>query len=235
MFYGYGGDSGYLLLVLFAFIISLWASHNVQKSFLKYSKVPNDKGLSGAEAARILIQRNNLNVTVDRAPGGALGDHYDPRTKTVRLSPDVYDGRSVAALSVASHEVGHAIQHAHGYKPLEFRTAIFPVASFASQAWTFFFLAGLLFSSRGGSGYTLITIAIALFAAGLLFQLITLPVEFDASRRALAQMGDQGLLGSHEIPGARAVLKSAALTYVAAALMGIANLLRLLAIRGRRD
>lgn len=234
MLYGYGGFDKYYLLVLIAFAISMWASHNVQKSFIKYSKVPNDRGISGAEAARILIQRNNLNVSVDRAQGGMLGDHYDPRTRTVRLSPDVYDGRSVAALSVASHEVGHAIQHAHGYKPLEFRTAFFPIASFASQTWTFIFLLGLLFG-RGSGAYTIFTIAIMMFAAGLLFQLITLPVEFDASRRALAQMGDQGLLGTHEIGGARAVLKSAAMTYVAAALMGIANLLRLLAIRGRRD
>ena len=231
--YGYGGNGGYLILVLLAFILSMWASHNVQKSFQKYAKVANDRGISGAEAARILIQRNNLSVSVDRAPGGALSDHYDPRTKTVRLSPEVYDGRSISALSVASHEVGHAIQHAHGYKPLEFRTAFFPIASIASQIWTFFFLAGIFIG--GSSSYTFFTIAILLFAAGLLFQIITLPVEFDASRRALAQMGDQGLLGTHEIVGARAVLKSAALTYVAAALMGLANLLRLLSMRGRRD
>lgn len=220
------------LLIIGIFLLSLWASNNVQRSFVKYSKVPNDRGLSGAEAARILVQRNNLNVNIDRSLGGMLSDHYDPRTNTVHLSQEVYDGRSISALSVASHEVGHAIQHAHGYKPLEFRTTLFPVASFASQAWTLFFFMGLLFTS--GTNF-FINIAIVLFSMGLLFQIITLPVEFDASRRALAQMTDQGLLGSSEVLGARAVLKSAALTYVMAALMGIANLLRLLSLRGRRN
>lgn len=220
------------LIIIGIFLLSLWASNNVQRSFVKYSKVPNDRGLSGAEAARILVQRNHLNVNVDRSSGGMLSDHYDPRTNTVHLSQEVYDGRSISALSVASHEVGHAIQHARGYKPLEFRTSLFPVASFASQIWTLFFFMGLLFTS--GTNF-FINIAIVLFSMGLLFQIITLPVEFDASRRALAQMTDQGLLGSSEVPGARAVLKSAALTYVMAALMGIANLLRLLSLRGRRN
>lgn len=224
-------DSLYLLL-LAIFLLSLWASSNVQRAFIKYSKVPNDRGLSGAEAARLLVQRNNLSVKIDRSPGGSLSDHYDPRTKTVRLSPEVYDGRSVSALSVASHEVGHAIQHAYGYKPLDFRTTLFPVASFASQAWTLFFFMGMFFQSNSSF---FLDMAIILFSLGLLFQIVTLPVEFDASRRALAQMTDQGLLGSGEMVGARAVLKSAALTYVMAALMGIANLLRLLSIRGRRD
>lgn len=221
-------DGLYLLLLLILFI-SMWASSNVHKSFDKYAKVPNDRGISGAEAARILVQRNNLNVTVARSPGGSLSDHYDPRSRTVRLSPEVFDGRSVSALSVASHEVGHAIQHAYGYKPLDFRTSLFPLASFASQSWTIFFFMGILF----GSTNFFINVAIMLFGLGLLFQLVTLPVEFDASRRALAQMSDQGLLGSSEIVGARAVLKSAALTYVMAALMGVVQLLRLLSIRGR--
>lgn len=220
------------LLILLVLLLSLWASNKVQRSFVKYSKVPNDRGLSGAEAARILAQRNNLNISVSRSPGGSLSDHYDPRTRTVRLSSEVYDGRSVSALSVASHEVGHAIQHAYGYKPLEFRTSLFPLASLASQSWTIFFFMGILFS---GTTNFFINIAIVLFSLGLLFQIITLPVEFDASRRALAQMTDQGLLGSSEMAGARAVLKSAALTYVMAALMGVVNLLRLLQVRGRRD
>ncbi len=223
---------GLYLLIIIIFFVSMWASNNVQKSFTKYSKVPNDRGISGAEAARILAQRNNLNISVDRSPGGSLSDHYDPRSRAVRLSPEVYDGRSVAALSVASHEVGHAIQHAYGYKPLDFRTSLFPLASFASQSWTIFFFMGLLFA---GNTNFFINIAITLFSLGLLFQIVTLPVEFDASRRALAQMTDHGLLGSSEMGGARAVLKSAALTYVMAALMGVANLLRLLSMRGRRD
>lgn len=222
---------GLYLLVIVVFLLSIWASSNVQKSFNKYAKVANDRGISGAEAARFLVQRNNLSVRVDRSHGGTLSDHYDPRTNTVRLSPEVYDGRSVSALSVASHEVGHAIQHAYGYKPLDFRTSLFPLASFASQSWTIFFFMGLLF---GGSHF-LMNMAIGLFALGLLFQVATLPVEFDASRRALAQMQDHGLLGSSELVGARAVLKSAALTYVMAALMGLVQLLRLLAIRGERD
>ncbi|HZK10636.1 MAG TPA: zinc metallopeptidase [Clostridia bacterium] len=224
-------DQLYLLIILI-FLLSMWASNNVQRSFIKYSKVPNDRNLSGAEAARILVQRNNLNVNIERSQGGMLSDHYDPRTNTVRLSPEVFDGRSISSLSVASHEVGHAIQHAYGYKPLEFRTSFFPIASFASKTWTLFFFMGLFFYS--GTNF-FINIAIGLFAAGLLFQLLTLPVEFDASRRALVQMTDQGLLGTSEIPGARAVLKSAALTYVMAALMGVANLLRLLSLRGRRS
>ncbi|NLY35746.1 MAG: zinc metallopeptidase [Tissierellia bacterium] len=222
---------GYFLLIIVLSMLSVWASSQVQRSFVKYSKVPNDRGLTGAEAARILVQRNNLNVNIDRSPGGMLSDHYDPRTNTVRLSPEVYDGRSVASLSVASHEVGHAIQHAFGYKPLAFRTTLFPVASFASQAWTLFFFMGLFI----GRTNFFINIAIVLFSMGLLFQIITLPVEFDASRRALAQMTDQGLLGTSQMPGARAVLKSAALTYVMAALMGVANLMRLLSLRGRRN
>ena len=177
-------------------------------------------GMSGADVARQILDRNGLHdVPVETSPGGPLSDHYDPRHKSVHLSEPVYGGRSVASTAIAAHEVGHAIQHAKAYGPFRARAALWPVVAFASNAWFFLLLIGMFAQVLG-----LIQLAILLFAVVVLFQLVTLPVEFDASRRALAQVNDLGLLVQSESQGARKVLTAAAMTYVAAALAALSQL-----------
>jgi len=211
----------YLLFILPALLLSLYAQFKVQSTFNRYSQVRSVKGLTGAEVASAILRRNGMTgrVNVD-AVKGSLSDHYDPVARTVRLSETVYGRNSISAVGVAAHEVGHAIQHAEHYGPLELRHRIVPVTNFASSASFPILLIGFIFNSLD-----LIFIGIILFSAVVLFHIVTLPVELNASRRAVVQLADAGLVSSHEIPMVKKVLGAAALTYLAATLSAVANLL----------
>lgn len=230
MFY-LGYDSTYIL-VLIGVAICLLASSRVNSVFRRYSKVRSRSGLTGREAAERILRANGIyDVTVRHIPGN-LTDHYDPRNKTLGLSDSTYGSASVAAIGVAAHECGHAVQHATGYAPLKFRGALVPVANFGSTlAWPLI-LIGLLIGSRSASLF--INMGILLFSAAVLFQLVTLPVEFNASNRAVKVLETTGMLYPEEIRQTKAVLGAAALTYVASAASAILQLLRLLLITGRR-
>src|SRR5918997_6745445 len=188
----------------------LWAQLRVKRTFAKYSQVAPRSGMNGAQAAAAVLQSSGLPNLQIRGVAGRLTDHYDPRSRTLNLSQDVGQARSLAALGVAAHEAGHAIQDAQGYKPMRVRQTLVPVATFGQSVWILPVFAGLILGLTG-----LTTIGLVLFAAVVLFQLVTLPVEFDASKRALVALQDQGLLVGDEVNGARAVLNAAALTYVA--------------------
>jgi Zn-dependent membrane protease YugP len=209
------------------------ASARVKGTFNKYSQLRSMSGMNGAQVALRVLQAAGIYDVQVRHVSGSLTDHYDPRTKTVNLSDPVYNATSVAALGVAAHECGHAIQHAKSYAPLSIRSALVPIANFGSMlAWPVI-LIGLLFNTR--SSGLIIDIGILLFSAAVLFQLVTLPVEFDASRRALVMLRTQGILADDELKYTRRVLKSAALTYVASAAAAILQLLRIILItNGRR-
>lgn len=232
--YGYGGlyyDWTYIL-VLFGFILTLAAQGLVQSAFNRYSRVRSRSGLTGAEAAREVLRAAGIyDVSVERVRG-ELTDHYDPRTKVLRLSQSTYDSTSVAAVGVAAHECGHAMQKQDGYAPLALRSCLVPAAGFGSQlAWPVF-LAGLLLSFG-----PLMTLGIWLFGLAVLFQLITLPVEINASRRAVRILDETGLTTEEESRAVKRVLTAAAFTYVAALAQSLLQLLRLLILRGgrRRD
>ncbi|WP_461371419.1 zinc metallopeptidase [Candidatus Darwinibacter acetoxidans] len=217
------------ILVLPAMLLAMYAQFKVKSTFSRYLQERSQAGLTGAQVAREILNANGLhNVSVERI-GGQLTDHYDPRSGTVRLSSHVYDGTSVAAVGVAAHEVGHAVQHARGYVPLGLRTSLFPVASIGSQMAFPLFMLGFLFSVD-----MLMLVGIWFFIAALGFQLITLPVEFNASKRALAALQSGGYLSKAEVPKAKAVLSAAALTYVAAVAVAASQLIRLLFLRGQR-
>ena len=230
MFY-LGYDSTYIL-VLIGVAICLLASSRVNSVFRRYSTVRSRSGLTGREAAERILRANGIyDVTVRHIPGN-LTDHYDPRNKTLGLSDSTYGSASVAAIGVAAHECGHAVQHATGYAPLKFRGALVPVANFGSTlAWPLI-LIGLLIGSRSASLF--INMGILLSSAAVLFQLVTLPVEFNASNRAVKVLETTGMLYPEEIRQTKAVLGAAALTYVASAASAILQLLRLLLITGRR-
>ena len=232
-YYGYYFDPTYILIIIAA-IISLIAQWRVNSAFSKYSRVASMSGMTGADAARMILQSNGItDVSVQRV-SGKLTDHYNPSTKVLNLSESVYGSTSVAAVGVAAHECGHAIQHARGYFPLSLRTALVPVANIGSQLSWIFIIAGAVLSFN----QTLITIGIIMFSAAVLFQLVTLPVEFNASARALEQLQSNGILYNDEVRQTRKVLSAAALTYVAAAATAILQLLRLIILfggRGRRD
>ncbi len=230
MFY-LGYDSTYIL-VLIGVAICLLASSRVNSVFRRYSTVRSRSGLTGREAAERILRANGIyDVTVRHIPGN-LTDHYDPRNKTLGLSDSTYGSASVAAIGVAAHECGHAVQHATGYAPLKFRGALVPVANFGSTlAWPLI-LIGLLIGSRSASLF--INMGILLFSAAVLFQLVTLPVEFNASNRAVKVLETTGMLYPEEIRQTKAVLGAAALTYVASAASAILQLLRLLLITGGR-
>lgn len=216
-------DPMYLLVMLPGMALSFWASAKVKSTFHKYSQVRPSSGLSGAEAARELIRRAGVDTVRVEPVQGFLSDHYDPGAKALRLSPDVYDGRSLAALGVAAHEAGHALQHADGYAPLKFRSLVVKPASFGQSGGMYIAMAGLLFNAP-----TMVWLGIILFSAFLLFTLVTLPVEFNASSRAVRVLVDAGMVTRQEAPGTRAVLNAAALTYVAAAISALMQLLYLL-------
>lgn len=222
-------DRSYIVYVLPALILALLAQMNVQSTFNRYSRVGNARGLTGADVARRILDQNGLySVRVERV-GGRLSDHYDPRSRVVRLSQDVYDGRSVASIGVAAHETGHAIQHSTAYAPLSIRNAIIPVTQFSSSAAIWILLIGFFFSWQ-----PLMLAGIVLFSFAVFFQLVTLPVEFNASSRALRILDSSDILYGEELKGARKVLHAAALTYVAATVVAFAQLLRLISIFGRR-
>ena len=223
----YYWDPTYILVVIGA-VICMIASARVKGTFNKYSQLRSMSGMNGAQVAQRVLQAAGIYDVQVRHVSGSLTDHYDPRTKTVNLSDPVYNATSVAALGVAAHECGHAIQHAKSYAPLSIRSALVPIANFGSMlAWPVI-LIGLLFNTR--SSGLIIDIGILLFSAAVLFQLVTLPVEFDASRRALVMLRTQGILADDELRYTRRVLKSAALTYVASAAAAILQLLRIILI-----
>lgn len=228
----YYWDPTYILVVIGA-VICMIASARVKGTFNKYSQLRSMSGMNGAQVAQRVLQAAGIYDVQVRHVSGSLTDHYDPRTKTVNLSDPVYNATSVAALGVAAHECGHAIQHAKSYAPLSIRSALVPIANFGSMlAWPVI-LIGLLFNTR--SSGLIMDIGILLFSAAVLFQLVTLPVEFDASRRALVMLRTQGILADDELRYTRRVLKSAALTYVASAAAAILQLLRIILItNGRR-
>ena len=228
----YYWDPTYILVVIGA-VICMIASARVKGTFNKYSQLRSMSGMNGAQVTQRVLQAAGIYDVQVRHVSGSLTDHYDPRTKTVNLSDPVYNATSVAALGVAAHECGHAIQHAKSYAPLSIRSALVPIANFGSMlAWPVI-LIGLLFNTR--SSGLIIDIGILLFSAAVLFQLVTLPVEFDASRRALVMLRTQGILADDELRYTRRVLKSAALTYVASAAAAILQLLRIILItNGRR-
>jgi len=224
----------YILLIL-SFVITLAAQIHVQASFRKYSKVRNSRGITGAEAARqLLLEHGITDVQIEPVPGN-LTDHYDPRDNVIRLSQDVYDKDSVAAVGVAMHEAGHAVQYAQNYAPVKLRNAIVKSTNISSTVSYLLIMAGIIFGGGNGRlGYSLITLGIIFFLAVIFFQLVTLPVEFNASGRAVRALRNSTLLDAEEQKGVRKVLTAAALTYVAAVAVSLLQLVRLLAIRGRR-
>jgi uncharacterized protein len=221
-------------LLIPALLLSMYAQWKISSTFKRYSFVHNMKGYTGADVARTILNSNGLYDVQIEVVNGHLTDHYDPRTRVVRLSQEIYYGTSVASIGVASHEVGHAIQHATNYYPLSFRNAIVPIANLGSNASWILFAAGMFFGGRG-LGYMLIQLGILLFIGAVVFQLATLPVEFNASSRALRILRDRNILVGDELNGAKKVLTSAAMTYVAAAAMAVSQLLRLILIFQRRD
>ena len=221
-------DPTFIVLIP-AVLLALYAQFRVKSAYAQYSQVPVSSGLTGAQAAEEILRRNGLsNVTVDRTEG-VLSDHYDPRTRALSLSADVYSGASVAAVGVAAHETGHAIQHARGYAPLALRSAMVPTVQFGSWlAWPIFIL-GFLFHSGG-----MVQLGILIFSALVAFTVVTLPVEFDASARAMRALEEERLVTPDELRGVRSVLTAAALTYVAAAAMSVMQLLRMLMLANMR-
>lgn len=225
----YGIDSYYLILVLPAIIFSLIAQRRVNSAFETYSKVYSRRGITGADAARAVLRLSGItNVQIERV-SGSLTDHFDPRTNTIRLSQSVHDACTVAAIGVAAHEAGHAVQYAHGYGPIRLRAAIIPITQLGSSAAMPLIFIGLFLNTS-----LLIDLGLIFFFTSVVFQLVTLPVEFNASNRALAAISEAGLLYEDELPGARKTLSAAALTYVAALMVALAQFLRLLMIFGRR-
>ncbi|MFV0465105.1 MAG: zinc metallopeptidase [Lachnospiraceae bacterium] len=221
------------ILVIIGVIITLAASARVKSTFQKYSKERSMSNMTGAQAAERVLRSAGINDVEVRHVTGNLTDHYDPRNKTLNLSDPVYNSTSVAAIGVAAHECGHAIQHQKAYLPLTMRSAIVPVANFGSVlAWPLIII-GLFFTSNTGS--TLITLGIICFSFAVLFQIVTLPVEFDASARAVRILGETGILNSEELPKTKKVLQAAALTYVAGAAAAILQLLRLILLFGGRN
>ena len=223
-----------MLIVLPAMLFAFYASMKVRSTFEKYSKARTSSGMTGADAARRLLNSKGLyDVQINRINTQELADHYDPRNRTLNLSAQVYDSNSAAAIGVACHEAGHAIQHAEGYAPLKARMAIIPVCNFGSKLAFPLFLIGLLFA--GNFGYLFMLLGIACFSLATLFQLITLPVEFNASKRALVGIGECGIMHvKEEHDAAREVLSAAAMTYVAALATSLLSLLRLIIIANNR-
>ena len=234
-YYGYYGfDWTYLCLVLPCVLLSLWASNNVNSTFQKYSRQFSRRGLTGAEAAQRVLAGNGVSgVRIERVSGN-LTDHFDPKTNVIRLSDSVYSSTSTAAIGVACHEAGHAVQYAMDYAPIKLRAAIIPLTNFGSKIAMPLILAGILFSTLGFFSDALVYLGIAAFGLSLVFQLVTLPVEFNASRRAMAAIETANLLTEEEQRGAKKTLKAAALTYVAATAVALAQLARLIVLFGNR-
>lgn len=237
--YYYGFDWTYLIIVLPCILLSLWASTKVNSTFKRYAKQLSSRRITGADAAQRVLRHNGVyGVRIERVSGN-LTDHYDPKTNVIRLSDGVYDNTSTAAIGVACHEAGHAVQYAQSYFPIKVRAAIIPITNFGSRLAMPLILIGILLSALGNFSYTLVYVGIACFALSLVFQLVTLPVEFDASKRAMNAIESAGLLTEEEQQGARKTLRAAAMTYVAATAVSLAQLLRLIVLFGggnrRRD
>lgn len=225
----YGIDWSYIVYVLPALIFAMWAQYNVKSTFSKYSKVPSDRGMTGYQAARLILDANGLNHVRIEAVAGDLTDHYDPKANVIRLSQTVYGVQTAAAVGVAAHEAGHAVQYATNYMPIRIRSAIIPMTNIGSTlSWPLVVL-GIILSWR-----PIAMLGVILFSLSVVFQLVTLPVEFNASRRALAALNDSGMTDEN-VDAAKKVLTAAALTYVAALATAIANLLRLISIVNRND
>ena len=230
----YGFDMTYLILVLPFVILSIWASSNVNSTFRKYSEQYSVRRITGAEAAQRVLSANDVSgVRIERV-GGNLTDHFDPRTNVIRLSDAVYSSTSTAAIGVACHEAGHAVQYAQNYGPIKLRAAVIPATNIGSKLAMPLILLGVLFSVFSKTSYALVYLGIACFGLSLVFQLITLPVEFNASRRAMQAISSAGILTDEESIGARKTLTAAALTYVAATAVALMQLLRLIMIFGGR-
>lgn len=229
MFFGYFYGDWSLLIVLPALILTIWAQFSVQSAYHKYSRIAIGHGMTGESAARRILDANGLHHVRIEPIAGEMTDHYDPRTQVIRLSSGVYASNSIAAVGIASHEAGHAVQHAVGYTPIRLRTAIIPVCNFGSMAAMPLFIIGLLVASDA-----LMTVGILAYATVTLFQLITLPVELNASARAMRALGGSGYLTAEETKGARRVLRAAAMTYVAALATSLLSLLRLLLLASNR-
>ena len=227
-------DYTYVIFVLPAVILSLWASWNVKRTYRKYSQQFNSRGITGAQAARLVLDTNNLrNVPIQRV-GAELSDHFDPTSNTVFLSDSVYGSTSTAAVGVACHEVGHAIQHAENYLPIRIRQAIIPATSFGEKLSVPLLIIGLFLSSYSQKFLYLAYAGILLYGLCVLFQVVTLPTEFDASSRALRSIESMGLLEGEELKGAKKVLSAAALTYVAALATTMMQLLRFIVLVNNR-
>lgn len=227
---------GSMIILIPAIIFTMYAQSKVNSNFRKYSNIRNARNMTGAEAARRMLDANGLtNVQIEQIRG-SLTDHYDPRKRVLRLSQSVYGVNSIAAVSVACHEAGHAVQHAESYKPLKIRNTIVPLVNFASGlTWPLVILGIILLANGSYMGDLLFNIGVITMLAVILFHTVTLPVEFNASSRALRQMDDLGIITEEENKGASKVLRAAAMTYVAALATAIANLLRILAMRGSRN
>ena len=233
-YYYYGFDWTYLVIVLPCLILSMLASSSVNSTFNKYAKVNSIRRLTGAEAAQRVLSANGVRgVRIERVSGN-LTDHFDPKTNVIRLSDSVYGSTSVAAIGVAAHEAGHAVQYAQNYGPIKVRAAIIPVTNIGSKLAMPLILAGILLSFLGGLSNTLVYLGILAFSLSIVFQLVTLPVEFNASRRAMEAIETAGLLTHEEQQGARKTLKAAAMTYVAATAVAVAQVVRLLVLFGGR-
>ena len=238
MLFGFFWGDWTIIIMIPALIFALWAQSKVNSTFNRYAKVHNRRGITGADAARRVLDANGLyHVTIERVHGH-LTDHYDPKAGVIRLSDAVYASTGIAALGVAAHEAGHAVQHAVGYTPIKLRTAIIPLTRFGSVLAMPLFILGLIFSGASYLGYGIGSIfmitGILFFSFSTLFQLVTLPTEFNASARAMTALEDGGLLAADELPAAKATLSAAAMTYVAALATSLASLLRLILIFNRR-
>lgn len=231
----YGFDWTYLVLVLPCVIFSLWASSSVNSTFKKYSTQYSTRRITGAQAAQRVLSMNGVNTVRIERISGELTDHYDPTSNVIRLSDSVYDNTSTAAIGVACHEAGHAVQYAQNYQPIKLRAAIVPITNIGSKLAMPLILLGLVLTAMGDISYFFIYLGIACFGLSLVFQLITLPVEFNASRRAMVAIEQAELLTSEEQKGAKKTLRAAAMTYVAATAVALAQLLRLLILFGRRS
>ena len=230
----YGFDWTYIVLVLPCIIFSMWASSSVNSTFKRFSHKYSSRRITGAQAAQRVLSHNGVSgVRIERVSGN-LTDHYDPRTNVIRLSDSVYDSTSVAAIGVAAHEAGHAVQYARHYAPIHFRAAIIPITNIGSKLAMPLILLGVVLNFMGGISTGLIYLGIAAFALSLLFQVVTLPVEFNASRRAMRAISDAEILTAEEQRGARKTLTAAAMTYVAATAVALAQLIRLIALFGGR-
>lgn len=230
----YGFDMTYLYLVLPCILLAMWASSNVNRTFRKYSEQHSVRHITGADAAQRVLRANGVTgVKIERI-GGNLTDHYDPKTNVIRLSDTVYNATSTAAIGVACHEAGHAVQYAQNYAPIKLRAAIVPITNFGSKLAMPLILLGLVLTFLESFSFTLVYLGIACFGLSVVFQLVTLPVEFNASRRAMTAIQESNILTEEEQVGARKTLTAAALTYVAATAVALSQLLRLLVIFGGR-